>query len=794
MTAPANKIPVSVDYTGRDYYSLRTELIARVKEATNQQWQGNDPADFGLALIEAFAYMGDQVNYYIDRIANESYILTATQRQSLLNIANTYGYTPTGYVGSVVDAQLTSGIGSESEIGGSILTTVTIEGSSVAHAAEVAISTTHPFEVGDYVIIDGLSETAYNGTYEVLKTGIDVNGSNVIVYKPESTIASITGDGTRFTVTTTEAHQFSATEAIVISGASVSGYNSNWVVYDTPTDTTFRVTSALNTSATGGTVNYQDIATNGDLSTILGYAYTIGTTTVPAGTQLTAEVTYEDKVQQVMFTTLTDAVVAHLGNPYNSVTVQCRQGEDVSFRAKNLKNLTTNSHDINGELIGYSDGAADQSFSLSETRVDKAFLEVYVDSGSNFNKWQQVQHITDYGPSSAVYTVSIDANNLVQVNFGDGVSGAIPPKDGAIKAVYYAGGGPVGNIAAGKLNTISAVPNADSPELEQGIKSYFTVTNPTEASGGSDPESNDVIRYNAPRTLSALNRAVTLDDYANLALSIRGIGKANATSENRTSVTVYVAPTRSDNSSDMTPGITYGAGGVPAESTAMATLRTSVSDFLADKKLIGTSVVVDYPTYVPVVLTVEYSALPQYTNSQVESYIKNAIFSQFSYNYVDFADTITPEEVEFKLRQVEGIRNIKVTEFYRTGGSGRSSMIGEANEIFVFLDSNLTLTTAPTDAVLASLTLGSNVTLNQSFNANIASYTATVSTGTTTIPVIPTANDATNALITVNNTVTASGSTFTLSTPVGSTSLVVSVTAGDGVTVRNYRIALTRIS
>lgn len=794
MTAPANKIPVSVDYTGRDYYSLRTELIARVKEATSQQWQGNDPADFGLALIEAFAYMGDQVNYYIDRIANESYLLTATQRQSLLNIASTYGYTPTGYVGAVVDADLTSGIGSESEIGATILTTVTISGNSVAHAAEVAIATAHPFVVGDYAIIDGLSETAYNGTYQILKTGIDVNGNNVIIYKPESTITTIAGDGTHFTVTTSTAHQFQAGEAVVISGASVSGYNANWAIYDTPTDTTFRVTSALNTAATGGKVNYQDIATNGDLTTILGYAYTIGTTTVPAGTQLTAEVTYEDKVQQVMFTTMTDVVVGNLGNPYNTATVQCRQGEDVSFRAKNLKNLTTNSHDINGELIGYSDGTADQAFSLIETKVDKTFLDVYVDSGSNFNKWMQVQHITDYGPSSAVYTVSIDANNLVRVNFGDGVSGAIPPKDAAIKAIYYAGGGPIGNIAAGKLNVISAVPNADSTLIEQGIKQYFTVTNSVPASGGSDPESNEVIRYNAPRTLSALNRAVTLDDYANLALSIRGIGKANATSEGRTSVTVYVAPTRSDNSSDLTPGISYNDQGVASETTAMTTLRTSVSDFISDKKLIGTSVVVDYPTYVPVVLNIEYSALPQYTNSQVESYIKNMIFSQFSYNYVDFADTITPEEVEFKLRQVEGIRNIKVIEFYRTGGSGRSSMIGEANEIFVFLESNLTLTTAPTNAALSTLTLGSNVTLNQSFNTNVAAYTATVSTGTTTIPVIPTASDATNALITVNNTVVASGSTFTLSTPVGGTSLVVSVTAGDGVTVRNYRIALTRIS
>lgn len=790
MTAPANKIPVSVDYTGRDYYALREELVARVKEATNQQWQGNDPADFGLALIEAFAYMGDQVNYYIDRVANESYLATATQRQSLLNIANTYGYSPTGYVGSVVDVEFTNKHGSENEIGASILTTVTVDSVPTAHVAEVAVPTTNPFSVGDFVIIDGMSQTAFNGTYEIIKKGIDISGSTVICYKPESTISTITGDGTRFTVTTSAPHQFAAGELVVISGSSVSGYNSNWTIYDAPSSTTFRVTSALNTSATGGKVNYQDIATNGDGTSILGYAYAIGTDTIPAGAQLNAEVTYEDKVQQVMFTTLTEANVGWIGNPYNTVQIQCRQGENVAYRAKNLKNLTANAHDIDGELIGYSSGAADQSFSLLETKVDKTYLDVYVDSGTNFNKWMQVQHLTDYGPSAAVYTVSIDADNLVKVIFGDGVSGAIPPKDSAIKAVYFAGGGPIGNVAAGKINTILAVPTADTPTDEQNIKTRFSVTNPTEASGGSDPESNDVIRYNAPRTLSALNRAVTLDDFANLALSLRGVGKGNATAENRTSVTVYVAPTRSDNSTDLTPGVNINDG---SETAAMAALRSTVSNYLADKKQIGTTVTVGYPTYIPVSLAVEYAPLPQYTDSQVQSYIKSTLFSKFSYNYVDFADIITPEEIEYKLRQVEGIRNVKVTELHRTGGTGRSSLIGEASEIFYFLESNLTLTASPTDADLSALTL-TTATLNQTFNKDITSYTATVANGVTSITVSPTADDATHALITVNNTVVASGGSFTLATAVGTTNLVVSVTAGDGVTVRNYRVAISRVS
>lgn len=95
-TATVRVTPLSIDYTNRDFYSLREELIARVKERI-PEWYGTDSSDFGIALVEAFAYMGDVVSYYTDRVANESNILTASQRSSIINLAKTYGYNPAGY-------------------------------------------------------------------------------------------------------------------------------------------------------------------------------------------------------------------------------------------------------------------------------------------------------------------------------------------------------------------------------------------------------------------------------------------------------------------------------------------------------------------------------------------------------------------------------------------------------------------------------------------------------------------------------------------------------------------------
>lgn len=95
-TATVRVTPLSIDYTNRDFYSLREELIARVKERI-PEWYGTDSSDFGVALVEAFAYMGDVTSYYIDRVANESNILTASQRSSIINLSKTYGYNPAGY-------------------------------------------------------------------------------------------------------------------------------------------------------------------------------------------------------------------------------------------------------------------------------------------------------------------------------------------------------------------------------------------------------------------------------------------------------------------------------------------------------------------------------------------------------------------------------------------------------------------------------------------------------------------------------------------------------------------------
>ena len=85
-----------IDYTSRDYAGLKADMISLISQKTGIDWTVTDPNDLGSIMIEAFAYMGDIMSYYLDRIANETSIETATKRDNLLNFASLYGYKPTG--------------------------------------------------------------------------------------------------------------------------------------------------------------------------------------------------------------------------------------------------------------------------------------------------------------------------------------------------------------------------------------------------------------------------------------------------------------------------------------------------------------------------------------------------------------------------------------------------------------------------------------------------------------------------------------------------------------------------
>lgn len=115
---------LNIDYTSKDFDGFRSGMLNHA--ATNfPDWTGrDDAADFGVMLIEAFAYMGDILSFYQDRVQAESFLQTATRRSSVLAHAELLGYVPIGRVAATGTVSLTNGTGGNIDVpAGTVLMT-----------------------------------------------------------------------------------------------------------------------------------------------------------------------------------------------------------------------------------------------------------------------------------------------------------------------------------------------------------------------------------------------------------------------------------------------------------------------------------------------------------------------------------------------------------------------------------------------------------------------------------------------------------------------------------------------
>jgi len=84
-------LPPSVDYTSRDFDSLRARLISLI-QSVFPDWTDFEVAGFGNVLLEMYAFVGDVLTFYLDNQARESRLGTATQRKNVIALARMLGY------------------------------------------------------------------------------------------------------------------------------------------------------------------------------------------------------------------------------------------------------------------------------------------------------------------------------------------------------------------------------------------------------------------------------------------------------------------------------------------------------------------------------------------------------------------------------------------------------------------------------------------------------------------------------------------------------------------------------
>jgi hypothetical protein len=196
--------------------------------------------------------------------------------------------------------------------------------------------------------------------------------------------------------------------------------------------------------------------------------------------------------------------------------------------------MASQSVTIRDETLGSSDGSENQKFKTRRAPVlSGQKLEVCetepppVSEQLNINKeegndaifttdnkgrketwvrWHETPDFYGSGPRDRHYVL----NHLTgEILFGDGINGLIPPvgKGNLRISFYKSGGGVSGNKAE---DTII--------QLKTTVPYVEKVTNTEAAAGGADAESFESLIDRAPRTIRHRGRAVTLEDYEDMAM------------------------------------------------------------------------------------------------------------------------------------------------------------------------------------------------------------------------------------------------------------------------------------
>lgn len=174
------------------------------------------------------------------------------------------------------------------------------------------------------------------------------------------------------------------------------------------------------------------------------------------------------------------------------------------------------------EVLGGSTGGRNQSFKLENAPVLERSVRIQIDDGTGAREWTNVGDFFGSGPRDEHFVVNRATG---EVFFGDGENGAIPvanandPDANVIALQYRFGGGKEGNVAAG------AIRNLQTPVA--GLDAGLTA-NLYAAYGGRDEETLDEAKKRARRQLRARDRAVTVEDFEQLATEAGNVKRAKA--------------------------------------------------------------------------------------------------------------------------------------------------------------------------------------------------------------------------------------------------------------------------
>jgi predicted phage baseplate assembly protein len=166
-----------------------------------------------------------------------------------------------------------------------------------------------------------------------------------------------------------------------------------------------------------------------------------------------------------------------------------------------------------GRTIALSDEPA--PLAAGRSPIEQSVKLCLKERDGKCHEWKLTDDLTFHGPRDRVFLLD---RERAEISFGDGLTGRLPaPASGAepnIRIQYEVGAGEAGNVGKNLRWELPSRP----PSLDKAL-----IENIVPAIGGADPETLASARERAGGKLQARTRAITRDDYREIAVSTPGV-------------------------------------------------------------------------------------------------------------------------------------------------------------------------------------------------------------------------------------------------------------------------------
>jgi len=265
------------------------------------------------------------------------------------------------------------------------------------------------------------------------------------------------------------------------------------------------------------------------------------------------------------------------------------------------------------EVLGHGEGRPGQQVRLSRPPVIAGSEFLQLRGARGWEAWTRMPDFAEAGPDDPVYL--LDPTSGV-ITFGDGLHGRLPLPGEAIRCLgYRSGGGARGNVPAGAIGRV------------RNGRIALRVENALPAEGGQDAESLPEAALRIPKLLRSGDRAVAADDFVTLAMETPGVQVGRA----------HVLPRhKPEQRADGVPGtvtlivLPASDAVTPETPTPDREMLRRVCAHLEPRRLVTTELYVTPPEYVGFDLSIAVEAEPGTGGETLKRWVELALRQHFA--------------------------------------------------------------------------------------------------------------------------------------------------------------------